>query len=109
MRLVLWLSFVSLLGCRAPEVVRRAEVQQAVIFDSVSDGFREYVATLPADTPERVAAKEALLKVINLRRGEYRSLHEQLRQYLDTDELVKALEAAEPTAKAYLEWLMEKL
>ncbi len=108
MRAILWLSFAFLVGCRAPEVVRRAEVEQAVIFDSVSDAFRQWVSTLPADTPERATARSELLRLIELRRAEYRSLHEQLRKYLERDELAAALEQAEPVLKEYLAWLLEK-
>ena len=96
-------------SCQAPEPVVRAEIQCAVIFDSVSAAFRDWVETLPADTPERLAAKTEMLRLIDLRRAEYRSLHEQLRAYLGTDEFVKSLEAAEPILKEYLDWLLRRV
>lgn len=111
-RLLFLLAASSLalsMGCGAPEIVRRAEIQEAMIFDSVTGELRQWIQDLPEPTPQHAEIKARVLTIIEKRRGEYRALHEQIRLYLETDALAAALLEAEPTFLAYLEWLMEEL
>lgn len=107
--LVLAAALLFATGCGAPEVVQRAEIQEAMIFDSVTGSIRTWVGSLAEPTPEHAAVKEQVLALIERRRGEYRSLHEQVRKYLETDAVARALVETEPVFLDYLEWLVEEI
>lgn len=96
-------------GCEAPRPVREAAIQEAVIFDSVTVEIRGWIQGLPEPTAEHAQVKARVLELIDLRRGEYRSLHQAVRRYLETDELARAYAEAEPVFRRYLEWLIEGL